>query len=113
MNVKKVFVSTVAGALLLGIASLPALASNGVTQQFGPYASNSPDSGTCGNTWANDTMNRVFNVDTVQNPDLTFNVTEEFKNGTFVTLAGSSPEGCGKDFGGTVGAGVTGKFKTI
>ena len=33
-------------------------------QHFGPYASNSPDEGTCGNTWANDTFDRLYTVKT-------------------------------------------------
>jgi hypothetical protein len=90
---------------------VPAGANSPATQHYGPYASNSPDSGTCGNTWAEDTMNRDYTVDTIQNPDGTWNVVEAFKDGTFVTNAGASPEGCGKDPGGTVSAGITGKFQ--
>jgi hypothetical protein len=96
-------------AVALAVA-VPASANSPATQHLGPYASNSPDSGTCGNTWANDTMNRDYSVDTVQNSDRTWNVTEEFKNGTFVTNLGPSPEACGKDPGGTVSAGITGNF---
>src|SRR5437879_514156 len=32
------------------------------TQHYGPYASGSPDSGTCGPDWANDTFDRHFTV---------------------------------------------------
>src|SRR5687768_13737919 len=42
------------------------------TQHYGPYPSGSPDSGTCGNDWAEDTFDRHFTVRT--NPDGTFTV---------------------------------------
>ncbi|HYY48431.1 MAG TPA: hypothetical protein VFA17_07080, partial [Thermoplasmata archaeon] len=32
------------------------------TQHYGPYPSMSPDSGTCGNDWANDMFDRHFTV---------------------------------------------------
>src|SRR6266545_6406928 len=32
------------------------------TQHYGPYASSSPDSSTCGNDWAQDTFDRHFTV---------------------------------------------------
>lgn len=59
------------------------------TQHFGPYASGSPDSGTCGNDWATDTFNRDFTVRS--NNDGTFTVVEQFKNGSFVTNTGQAP----------------------
>jgi hypothetical protein len=62
------------------------------TQQYGPFTSTSPDSGTCGNDWAQDTFDRVFKV--TPRPDGTFRVTEQFKNGSFVTNAGPSPGAC-------------------
>ena len=76
------------------------------TQHYGPYASTSPDSSTCGNDWANDTFDRDFTVrgDTV---------VEQFKNGSFVTMAGPSPGGCDSSDGygpGTVAAGHTGSM---
>src|SRR5882672_6251609 len=71
--------------------------------------SGSPDSGTCGNDWANDTFNREFDVQ--QNGD-TFVLTEFFKDGHFVTVEGPSPGGCesGSDHGSWVKAGVRGSF---
>lgn len=78
------------------------------TQHFGPYASTSPDSGTCGNDWAEDTFDRVFTVHS--NPDGSFTVVEQFKNGSFVTNGGPSPGGCETNTGGTVVAGVTGSM---
>jgi hypothetical protein len=78
----------------------------GSVRSYGPYASATPDSGTCGNNWANDTFNRLFFVDT-NNPNT---VTQVFANGKFVTVPGASPGGCDTNPGGTVGAGVTGGF---
>ncbi len=79
------------------------------TQHYGPYASGSPDSGTCGNNWAEDTFDRHF---TVQTNTVTGAVTvvEQFKDGSFVTNAGLSPGGCETNVGGTVNAGVTGSM---
>jgi hypothetical protein len=89
------------------IASLvdPAGAS---TQHYGPYASGSPDSGTCGNDWANDAFDRHFTVH--RNADDTFTVVEQFKNGSFVTMGGLSPGACETNPGGMVNAGVTGSM---
>jgi hypothetical protein len=88
------------------------------TLQFGPFASGSPDSGTCGNNWADDTYNRFFTV--VTNEDGTSRVVEFFKDATFVTAvlpaggAGpiSSPGAC--ENGATthaVKAGIQGRFQ--
>jgi len=93
------------------------------TQHYGPYASGSPDSGTCGNNWADDTFNRHFTV--FQNrDDGSFLVVEQFKDGSFVTPAttqpsppppnppNSSPGGCQNSATtqGTVKDGVTGSM---
>jgi hypothetical protein len=59
------------------------------TQHYGPYASVSPDSGTCGNNWADDTFDRHFTVQT--NPDGTFTVIQQFKNGSFMTPSTTTP----------------------
>ena len=81
------------------------------TLQFGPFASGSPDSGTCGNNWANDTFDRFFTV--VTNEDGTSRVVEFFKNATFVTVAGDSPGACenGVNNTGLVTAGIHGRFQ--
>jgi len=42
--------------------------------------------------------------------DGTYNVTEQFKNGTFVTTGGPSPGACDTNPGGTLTAGITGKM---
>jgi hypothetical protein len=85
-------------------------AGNGKETHFGPYASTSPDNGTCGNPWATDTFDRDFKVK--DNGDGTFLVREEFKKGSFVTNAGPSPGACEADshHGLTVLAGHTGKM---
>lgn len=81
------------------------------TQHYGPYASGSPDSGTCGNTWADDTFDRDFTVRTGN--DGTITIVEQFKNGSFVTNGGASPGACDETDGysmGTVPTGVTGSM---
>jgi hypothetical protein len=81
------------------------------TQHYGPYASGSPDSGTCGNNWAEDTYDRHFTVH--DNGDGTFTVVEQFKQGSFVTSAGASPGACDSSDGtppGAIAAGVTGSM---
>ena len=77
---------------------------------FGPFKSGSTDSGTCGPDWANDTFNRSFTIH--QNPDGTFTVREDFSNGRFTTIAGSSPGACESStpHGTLVAAGVKGTF---
>jgi hypothetical protein len=68
----------------------------------------SPDSGTCGNNWANDTLRRTYKVK--QNSDGSFTVVS-FDRGTFTTVAGQSPGACettDTNHGATVAAGVSG-----
>src|SRR5256712_13959073 len=60
------------------------------TQHYGPYASGSGDSGTCGPDWATDTFDRHFTV-FQNNNDGSLLVVEQFKAGSFVTTAGPSP----------------------
>jgi hypothetical protein len=91
------------------------------TQHYGPYASTSPDSGTCGNDWATDTFDRHFTV--FFNRDGTVSrIVEQFKDGSFVTPAplddpaktpnGPSPGACQNSVApaGTVDDGITGKM---
>jgi hypothetical protein len=81
------------------------------TQHYGPYASGSTDSGTCGNDWADDTFDRDFTVRTAS--DGTVTIVEQFKNGSFVTFAGPSPGACDptdQTAPGTIRAGVTGSM---
>jgi hypothetical protein len=78
-------------SLLLATSSAAA----GPDQHFGPFPSTSPDNGSCGNTWAVDTFDRFFHVH--DNSDGSFRVTEQFKNGSFVTNLGPSPGACETD----------------
>ena len=78
------------------------------TQHYGPYPSGSPDSGTCGNDWANDTFDRHFTVKS--NQDGTFTVIEQFKDGSFTTMLGPSPGACETNPGGVVAADVVGSM---
>jgi len=52
------------------------------TTHYGPYASSSPDSGTCGNFWADDTFDRHFTVFTRATG---ITIVEQFKDGSFIT----------------------------
>ena len=94
--------------------ALPAAADDGERDEdghgFGPFASGSTDSGTCGNDWANDTFKRFFEV--TPNADGSFTLREDFRDGHFVTIAGASPGACeiGTPHGATIGAGVRGEF---
>lgn len=100
-------VAVPAGAALAGGAGERSDSHAGV-RQYGPFVSGSTDSGTCGNDWANDTYKRHFIV----NPKSPYTLTEEFKDGHFITVAGSSPGACGNGVvGGLLGAGVKGEFK--
>jgi hypothetical protein len=98
---------------ILALAVAPATVMAGQDSvHFGPINSGSPDSSTCGGNWANDTYKRVFDAGTVANTDGTYNVTESFIAGRFVTIAGPSAGACesGTNDGGTIAAGVTGSF---
>lgn len=81
------------------------------TMRFGPYASSSPDSGTCGNDWANDTFKRVFTAS--KDSAGVWQLREDYKDGKFVTVAGASPGACQPSLphGTTVTAGIKGEFK--
>jgi hypothetical protein len=86
--------------------------SNG-TQHYGPYTTDSPDSGTCGPFWATDTFDRHFTVRA--NRDGTFTVVEQFKKGSFVTNPPPqpSPGSCDMTDGsppGTVNPEITGSM---
>lgn len=81
------------------------------TQHFGPYPSGSPDSGTCGNNWAEDTYNREFTVRAESNGGYT--VVEQFKDGSFVTNTGPSPAACDPTYanhGTLIRSGVVGSM---
>jgi hypothetical protein len=100
-------------AAVFALAATPAVATaSQESVHFGPIDSFSGDSGTCGPHWANDTYKRVFDASTSPNPDGSYNVTESFISGRFVTVSGPSPDACDPSGtpGSTIGAGVTGSF---
>lgn len=72
---------------------------------YGPFFGTSPDSGTCGNNWANDSLGRTGTNFTQHSFIMHF-------DGSFVTVAGKSPGACesGSDNGNTVQDGVSGSF---
>jgi hypothetical protein len=89
-----------------------ALGGPNATQHYGPYASGSADSGTCGNDWAEDTYDRHFTVH--NNHDGTYDVVEQFKDGSFVTNGGFSPGACDTSDGtppGMISGGKTGSMQ--
>jgi hypothetical protein len=98
---------------IFSTVDLTALLDPTPTQHYGPYASGSTDSGTCG-AWATDIFDRHFTVFASTTPGA-FTVVEQFKNGTFdtsppATTAEPSPGGCDTNFGGTVNANVLGSL---
>jgi len=104
------FAGFIAVIALLAVA-VPTVGAEGRTQHYGPFASTSPDGGTCGQPWATDTFNREFMVK--DNKDGSFQVREEFKDGTFVTTGPVSPGACettDTHHGATVRAGINGSF---
>jgi hypothetical protein len=96
-------------ALVIGVGSLVAFSSSAAAGDVKVRDSGSPDSGTCGNNWANDTFNREFDV---SQSGGSFVLTEFFKDGHFVTVAGFSPGDCqaGSDHGQLIADGVRGSF---
>ena len=102
----------VGGMIAVAVAVIPgAGAAQARTRHYGPFAATTPDSGTCGNDWAVDSFDRHFTVDTRANASGAFTITEEFKDGTFVTNAGDSPGSCQPGAtAATLAAGVSGKM---
>src|ERR1700724_3561500 len=103
-------VSVVAAALALIPMAAAADEGQGDSQDFGPFASASGDSGTCGPDWAADTFNRSFTVQ--RNSDGSFLVRESFSDGKFVTTGPASPGACqkGSGHGSVVAPGIKGRF---
>ena len=93
------------------LASPMALGGTNRTEHYGPYASGSSDSGTCGD-WAQDTFDRHFTIR--PNGPGSYIVVEQFKNGAFVVdHPGPSPATCDTTDGsppGTVEDGVMGEL---
>jgi hypothetical protein len=103
-------VSVIAAALALIPMAAAADEGQGDSQDFGPFAGASPDSGTCGPNWADDTFTRNFTV--LRNTDGTFRLVENFSDGKFVTTGPQSPGACqkGTDHGSTVLPLIKGHF---
>ena len=78
-------------------------------RNYGPFAGGSPDSGTCGNDWADDTYSRFFKVVT-DGTNGTYTVTEDFRQGSFVTHQGPSPAACELGTNSMVAEGISGKL---
>lgn len=81
------------------------------TYVFGPYTVDSPDSGSCGNTWANVIFTRRFLVQSNADGSYRFKVINT--NGTFTTIDGPSPGACNSGLpsnGHTIRLGVTGQM---
>jgi hypothetical protein len=92
-------------------AQIEQLSSSSSSKQYGPFSSTSPDSGTCGNDWAQDTFDRYFKV--TAGPNGTFRVYEQFKNGSFVTNGGPSPGACDMSDGTAPGVVTSGLVGTM
>ena len=112
---KAIRIAAVSTMLIAAVVFATLSLAGPAVRQYGPFASTSPDSGTCGNEWATDTFDRHFRANTSPNPDGTYNLVEEFKKGTFVTNAGPSPGACQDSAppagnGNTVAAGLNGKM---
>ncbi len=108
----KRWLATVAAAAAMAAFPIAAGADSGsgATTHLGPYASTSPDGGSCSGPWATDQFDRFLTVH--DSGDGTFRVREDFKNGTFVTIGGDSPGACeeGTHHGRLVTAGINGTF---
>ena len=98
--------------VVLALIDAESNASEPAVMQIGPIPSGSPDEGTCGNYWAQDTFTRYFTVK--QTGPTTVRVFEKVKDGSFVTNAGPSPGACDSTDGTPPGAliqGITGTMQ--
>ena len=99
-------------AALIGVFAFTHTSSSHATSSSGQrtykvHVTNDLDSGSCGNNWATDAFDRVFVVN-LNNP---YVFTEQFQNGSFLTMVGQSPGAC--EFvsdANTVGGNVVGTF---
>ena len=108
-RIAALLLTVVTSSAVMGAA--PAAAAGPAVKQYGPYASGSVDSGTCGNNWAQDTYDRFFRARTSPNPDGTYALTQDFKNGSFTTTVGLSPGSCETNPGGTITSVFTGTMQ--
>jgi hypothetical protein len=109
MKRRSIIVLLAGGFAIFGIAGAGTASTQAGTFKDGPYTATTPDSGTCGNNWAQDLFVRNF---VVQLPAVggVYTVTEKFQKGHFSTYAGPSPGSCDTGPGDTIKSGVTGKF---
>jgi len=107
---RRLLVLFLAGALTI-LSGTVAAAGSGGTDHFGPFDGASPDGGSCGGPWANDTYERSYTVH--DNGDGTFRVTADSRHGSFVTTGPASPGACeaSDHHGSVVQAGVMGSFQ--
>jgi hypothetical protein len=109
MNFKKLLGYSTGSLVLMASIALPATG-GGPPIKVGPIAVVAQgDIGTCNNVWALDSFNKFYTI--TPNKDGTYNVQVNYKDGTFVTLAGQSPGACesGADNGNIVAADITGR----
>jgi hypothetical protein len=109
MNFKKLL-GYFTGSLVLMASIALAAPGKGPPIKVGPIAVVAQDDiGTCNNVWAQDSFNKFYTI--TPNKDGTYNVQVNYKDGTFVTLAGKSPGACESDAdnGNTVAVGITGR----
>jgi hypothetical protein len=100
------------GASALSASAAPSASADNGTQTITALSIGvtADDIGSCNNVWATDTFNKFFQLK--NNGNGTYNLTATYRNGTFVTIAGTSPGACeatGADDGSLVGAGITGR----
>jgi hypothetical protein len=98
-------------ASLFGSAAGSAFAASNGTDHLGPFPSGSVlDTGSCGNSWANDTF--IFFVSVHNNGDGTFNLTIDERDGTFTTIGSVSPGACEStnNHGSSVQPGILGQL---
>jgi hypothetical protein len=103
MNFKKLLGYSTGSLVLMASIALAA-PGKGPPIKVGPIAVVAQDDiGTCNNVWAQDSFNKFYTI--TPNKDGTYNVQVNYKDGTFVTLAGKSPGACESDAdnGNTVG----------
>jgi len=75
------------------------------------FVGGSPDGGSCGNEWANDSY--TLDISVRRTGAGTFAMTTMYKNGSFVTNAGASPGACStvNHHGSVLAAGVVGNLQ--
>ncbi len=109
---KSIIVLFTAAIAVFGLAATSsASTSAGGTFKDGPYTATTPDSGTCGNNWAQDLFVRNFVVTLPAGGGGDYTVVQKFQKGHFSTYAGLSPASCDTGPGDQIKSGVTGRFE--